>query len=55
MGKIQVNTCKYIGITLSSNLEWEERVNYVSRKSRKTLHFVMIILKGQPQIKRTYL
>lgn len=39
----QVNPFKYIGIIFSSNIGWEEKVNYASLKAWKSLHFIMRI------------
>jgi hypothetical protein len=41
----EVNSCKYLGIILRSDLSWAEQVNYMVRKSWKALHFIIRILK----------
>lgn len=47
MGKVipQTNSCKYLGIFLSSDLSWSDQVNYTVKKAWKALHFTMRILK----------
>jgi len=36
---------KYLGIIIRNDLNWAYQVNYTLRKARKTLHFIMRILK----------
>jgi hypothetical protein len=47
MGKVipQTSSCKYLGITLCSDLSWADQVNYTVKKTCKALHFTMRILK----------
>ena len=37
----QANSCKYLGITMRSNLSWADQVNYMVKKAWKALHFTM--------------
>jgi hypothetical protein len=39
------SSCKYLGITLRSDLSWADQVNYTVRKAWKALYFTMRILK----------
>jgi hypothetical protein len=41
----EANSFKYLGILISSNLNWPDHVNCTLRKAWKALHFVMRILK----------
>lgn len=41
----RVSSCKYLGIHLDSKLGWEMHINQTVRKTWKSLHFVMRILK----------
>ena len=41
----EANSCKYLGIMLSSDLSWADQVNYTVKKAWKALHFTMRILK----------
>jgi len=41
----EVNSCKYLGIILRSDLSWADQVNYTVKKACKALHFTMRILK----------
>jgi hypothetical protein len=41
----ETNSCKYLGIILSSDLSWADHVNYTVEKAWKALHFNMRILR----------
>ena len=41
----EASSCKYLGIILSSDLSWEDQVNYTVKKAWTALHFTMGILK----------
>ena len=41
----EASSCKYLGIILRSDLNWEDQVNYTVQKAWKALYFVMRILK----------
>jgi len=41
----EASSSKYLGITLRSNLNWADQVNYTVKKAWKPLHFTMRILK----------
>jgi hypothetical protein len=41
----EVNTFKYLGIIIRSDLRWADHVNYTLRKAWKALHLIMLILK----------
>jgi hypothetical protein len=41
----EASSCKYLGITLRSELSWVDQVNYAVIKVWKALHFTMRILK----------
>jgi len=41
----EASSRKYLGITLRSNLNWEDQVNYTEQKAWKALHFIMHALK----------
>jgi hypothetical protein len=41
----EVNSCKYLGVILCSDLSWAAQVNYTVKKAWKALHFTMQILK----------
>jgi hypothetical protein len=43
----QVSSCKYMGIILQSDLNWEDQVNYTAQKAWKALHFIMFVLKKE--------
>ena len=40
----EASSCKYLGITLRSDLSWADQVNYKVKKAWKALHFTMRIL-----------
>ena len=49
-----VEDCKYIGITISANLEWETQINTTAKKANSRLGFLKRNLKGSPkQLKLT--
>ena len=39
------SSCKYLGIILGSDLNWEDQVNYTVKKAWKALHFTIRIIK----------
>ena len=41
----EASSFKYLGIIISSELNWADHVNYTLRKARKALHFIMWVLK----------
>jgi hypothetical protein len=41
----EASRCKYLGITLRSDLNRTDHVNYTVKKAWKALHFIMRILK----------
>ena len=41
----ETSSCKYLGISLRSDLSWADQVNYTVKKAWKALHFTMRILK----------
>jgi len=41
----EMNSCKYLGIIIRSDLNWVDQVNYVVQKAWKALHFEMRVLK----------
>jgi hypothetical protein len=41
----EASSCKYLGITLRSDLSWADEVNYTVQKAWKALHFTIRILK----------
>jgi len=41
----EASSCKYLGITLRSDISWADQVNYAVKKAWKALHFTMRILK----------
>ena len=41
----EASSCKYLGIILRSNLNWEDQVHYTAQKAWKALHFIMRALK----------
>ena len=41
----KASSCKYLRITLRSDLNWVDHVNYMTKKAWKELHFIMHILK----------
>jgi len=41
----EANSCKYLGIILSSDLIWADQVKYEAKMVWKALHFAMRILK----------
>jgi hypothetical protein len=41
----EASSCKYLGIILSSDLNWAGQVNYTVKKIWQALHFTMRILK----------
>ena len=43
---LEASSCKYLGIILSSDLNWTDHVNYTVKKAWKALHFIVRILKG---------
>jgi len=42
---VEASSCKYFGITLRSDLNWVDQVNYIVRKAWKAVHSVMRVLK----------
>ena len=41
----EVNSFKYLGLIIRSDLNWADHVNYTLRKAWKALNFIMRILK----------
>ena len=41
----ELNSCKYLGIFISSDLSWADHINYAVKRAYKALHFIMHILK----------
>jgi hypothetical protein len=41
----EANSFKYLGVSIRSDLNWADHVNYTLRKAWKALHFIMRILK----------
>jgi len=41
----EASSCKYLGITLRSDLYWVDLVNYIVQKAWKALHFLMRVLR----------
>jgi len=49
----EASSFKYLGIIISSHLNWADHVNYTLRKAKKALHFIMSTLKkGNNNTKR---
>ena len=46
----EASSCKYLGITLRSNLSWADKVNYTVKRAWKTLYFTKRILKKGNEI-----
>ena len=44
-----VNDCKYLGITISTNLSWETHVNTTAKKANSRIGFLKRNLKGRPK------
>ena len=42
---LEASNFRYLGITLRSDLNWVDQVNYTAQKTRKAFHFVMRVLK----------
>ncbi len=45
----KVPNTKYLGVTISQNLQWEEHVNNISARASKTLGFLRRNLQGCPK------
>jgi hypothetical protein len=43
----EASICKYLGISLGSDLSWVDQVNFTVKKAWKALHFTMRILKKE--------
>jgi hypothetical protein len=41
----EASSCQYLGIILSSDLRWDDQVNYTAQRAWKALHFIMCVLK----------
>jgi hypothetical protein len=41
----EASSCKYLGITFQSDLNWADQANYTAQKAWQALHFVMHVLK----------
>jgi hypothetical protein len=41
----EATCCKYLGIIIRRDLNWEDQVHYTVQKAWKALHFIMRILK----------
>jgi hypothetical protein len=42
----EMSNCKYLGIVLSSDLSWADKVNHTVKKAWKALQFTVRILKN---------
>jgi hypothetical protein len=43
----EASSCKFLGIILSSDLNWADQADYTVKKAWKALHFTMRILKKE--------
>jgi hypothetical protein len=48
----KASSCKYLRITLRSDLNWADHVNYIMKKAWKEHHFIMRILKRGKVVSR---
>ena len=46
------NSCKYLGIIISSDIGWADQVNYTVQKVWKALYFAKHILKKEIVIRK---
>ena len=44
-----VSTAKYLGVTISGNMEWHDQVSKVAKKANTSLHFISRNLKHCPR------